>query len=149
MMHTDLSLSLSVVGEPSKVTGWWESSPKTVLFMTSSERAASIPPLAAEDRVCHRFTCQPPGRESLLSSIVLPITWHTNRHPSAHVNQYRMQRKRDCVQGRVWRQDRCMCVCVVTCLSQTETQTRDRSDGLGQGMMEIPNRKVNPVFTLP
>lgn len=91
MMQTDLSLSLGVVHEPSKVTGCRGELPKkTGLFMTSSERAANVPPLATEDRVCHRFTCQLPGerqrqRERLLSSIALPITCH----PSAHVDQYR------------------------------------------------------------
>lgn len=81
-MQTDLSLPLSIVHKPSKVTGWWVSCQKTGLFMMSSERAASIPSLAAEDRASHRFTCQLPGErdrereregERLLSSIALPI----------------------------------------------------------------------------
>lgn len=137
-MQTDLSLSLGVVHEPSKVTGCRAELPKkTGLFMTSSERAANVPPLATEDRVCHRFTCQLPGerqrqRERLLSSIALPITCH----PSAHVDQYRpvgggLQGKRDhsmCLYGRHHVSDRLG-------HDRTAKETRQRNSAF-QGMLQ-------------
>ena len=98
--------------------------PETGVFMTSSERRCQRPAASAEDRVCHRPVLhvgfrRRDGRHQLAWKRLTAATV-----PSAHVDQYLLQWKRDRVQTRSLRVCVCVCVCVITCLSQAgETTT--------------------------
>ena len=93
--------------------------PETGVFMTSSERRCQRPAASAEDRVCHRPVLhvgfrRRDGRHQLAWKRLTAATV-----PSAHVDQYLLQWKRDRVQTRSLRVCVCVCVCVCHHVSQS------------------------------
>ena len=123
--------------------------PETGVFMTSSERRCQRPAASAEDRVCHRPVLhvgfrRRDGRHQLAWKRLTAATV-----PSAHVDQYLLQWKRDRVQTRSLRV--CVCVCVSSRVSVRRVRPRHdptgphaedmTGDSAFQEILSVPERK--------